>query len=32
MNFKKMEKNNVTIALKVLYVKKKNISYLCFNE
>ena len=32
-DWKKIEKNNVTIALNILYVKKeKNISCLCFKS
>ena len=32
-DWKKIEKNNVTIVLNVLYAKKeKNISYLCFKK
>ena len=29
-NWKKLEKNDVLIALNVLYTKKKNIPCLCF--
>ena len=31
-NWKKIEKNNLTIALNVLYVKKENTSCLCFKN